>query len=91
MRLSVQPLEHLLKWLASLDVRLKSKIKWIFRGKLREVVVGCFDVVVEHLSNIIAQALLSWTLYKHRNMVKLLSGITPQGSSCTCLILEKKG
>ena len=82
MRLSVQPLEHLLKWLASLDVRLKSKIKWIFRGKLREVVVGCFDVVVEHLSNIIAQALLPWTLYKHRNMVKLLSGITPQGSSC---------
>ena len=43
------------------------------------VVVDCFEVFVEWPSNLLARS-LTWSSYKHHNTVKLLIGITPQGS-----------
>ena len=40
--------------------------------------VDCFEVFIEHLSNLLAQA-CAWSSYKHHNTIKLLIGITPQG------------
>ena len=84
----------LLKWLTALDVRLKSMIVWPERDDLRRtmphcfrqafrdkvaVVVDCFEVFVEWPSNLLVRS-LTWSSYKHHNTVKLLIGITPQGS-----------
>ena len=43
------------------------------------VFVDCFKVFVERPSNLLAYS-LTWSSYKHHNTVKLLIGITPQGS-----------
>ena len=42
------------------------------------VIIDCFEVFLERPSNLRAQA-ATWSSYKHRNTVKFLIGITPQG------------
>ena len=83
----------LLKWLTIMDIRLKSLIIWPERENLRKTmlecfraefgdkvatVIDCFEVFIEHLSNLLARS-CTWSNYKHHNTVKLLIGITPQG------------
>ena len=84
----------LLKWLTAMYVRLKSMIVWPERDHLRRtmpncfrqafrdkvaVIIDCFEVFVERPSNLLDRS-LTWSSYKHHNTVKLLIGITPQGS-----------
>lgn len=48
-------------------------------GKKCAVIIDCFEVFIEHPSNLIARA-KTWSSYKHHNTVKFLIGITPQGT-----------
>ena len=43
------------------------------------VIIDCFEIFLEWPSNLLARA-QSFSSYKHRNTVKYLIGITPQGS-----------
>ena len=77
-----------------MDVRLKLMIIWPERKHFRRtmpycfreafgdkvaVVIDCFEIFIEQLSNLLVRS-LTWYQYKHHNSVKLLIGITPQGS-----------
>ena len=48
-------------------------------GKKVTVVVDCFEVFVEKPTNLLARA-QTFSIYKHHNTIKLLIGITPQGT-----------
>lgn len=84
----------LLKWLVAMDVRLRKIIIWpdreslqktmpdCFRasfGKKVAVIIDCFEVFCEKASNLVAKN-GTWSQYKHHNTLKVLIGITPQGS-----------
>ena len=84
----------LLKWLITMDIRLNKLIVWPDReslqktmpecfelafGKKVAVILDCFEVFCERPSNLEARA-STWSSYKHHNTVKVLLGITPQGS-----------
>lgn len=43
------------------------------------VIIDCFEVFIEHLSNLVARA-ETWSSYKHPNTIKYLFGFTPQGT-----------
>ncbi|XP_067033663.1 uncharacterized protein [Acropora muricata] len=81
-------------WMVVMDVRLKFMISWPEReqlwqtmpmcfqyafGKKVTVVIDCFEVFIERPSNLLARA-QTFSSYKHHNTVKVLVGITPQGS-----------
>ena len=75
-------------WMVVMDVRLKFIISWpesipmCFQyafGKKVTVVIDCFEVFIERPSNLLARA-QTFSSYKHHNTVKVLIGITAQGS-----------
>ena len=81
-------------WMVVMDVRLKFMISWPEREQLRQtmpmcfqyafgnkvtVVIDCFEAFVERPSNLLARA-QTFSTYKHRNTIKVLIGITPQGN-----------
>ncbi len=48
-------------------------------GKSVTVIIDCFEVFIDRPSNVLARA-ATWSTYKHHNTVKVLIGITPQGT-----------
>lgn len=83
-------------WMTVLDVRLSPLIRWPERdelwrtmpmcfqfsfGKKTTIIIDCFEISIERPSNLLARA-QTFSNYKHRNTVKVLIGITPQGSVC---------
>ena len=48
-------------------------------GKKVTVIIDCFEVFFEKPSNLLARA-QTFSNYKHHNTIKILIGITPQGS-----------
>ncbi|PFX29140.1 uncharacterized protein LOC111325245 [Stylophora pistillata] len=50
-------------------------------GKKTTIMIDCFEICIECPSNLLARAQM-FSSYKHRNTVKVLIGITPQGSVC---------
>lgn len=82
------------KVLKALDKRLKCLIHWPDRNALRKtmpssfkaafgekvaVIIDCFEIFIEKPSSLDARA-ETWSNYKHRNTIKYLIGITPQGT-----------
>ena len=83
-------------WMIVLDKRLSSLIPWPERealwctmpmcfqylfGTKTTIIIDCFEVFIERPSNLLARA-QTFSHYKHHNTVKVLIGITPQGSIC---------
>ena len=83
-----------LAWMIAMNVRLSSLISWpehedLWRtmpkcfqysfGKKTTVIIDCFEVFIERPSNLLARA-QTFSNYKHHNTVKVLIGITPQGT-----------
>lgn len=81
-------------WMVVLDIRLTPLINWPTRERLWEtmpscfvysfgkkvtVVIDCFEVFIERPTNLLARA-QTFSSYKHHNTVKILIGITPQGT-----------
>ena len=78
-----------------LHVKLRSLISWPDRDTLRMsmpnsfrrffksccVIVDCTEFFVERLSDLEASAVV-WRNYKHHSTIKILIGITPQGTIC---------
>ena len=50
-------------------------------GKKVTVIIDCFEVFIEKPSNLLARD-QTFSNYKHHNTIKILIGITPQGSIC---------
>lgn len=50
-------------------------------GKQVTVIIDCFEVFIDRPTNLLARA-QTFSYYKHRNTVKILIGITPQGTVC---------
>ena len=84
-------------WLTVMDVRLSPLIRWPERDELwctmpmcfqfplgkkqKTKIVHCFEVFIERPSNLLARS-QTFSNHKHHNTVKVLIGITPQGSIC---------
>ena len=83
----------LLKWLKQIDIRLQDLIIWPEREELQRtmpecfkvsfgtkvaIIIDCFELFIERPSNLEAWA-CTWSNYKHKNTVKILLGIVPQG------------
>ena len=83
-------------WMTAMDIRLSPLILWPEReelwrtmpksfqysfGKKTTIIIDCFEVFIERPSNLLARA-QTFSNYKHHNTVKVLIGITPQGSIC---------
>ena len=81
-------------WIMVMDVRLALLIFWPERdqlwktmpvcfqclfGKKVTVIIDCFEVFIEKPSNLLAGD-QTFSNYKHHNTIKILIGITPQGS-----------
>ena len=81
-------------WMVVMDVRLKFMISWPEREQLLQtmpicfqyalckkvtVVIDCFEVFVARPTNLLARA-QAFSSFKHHNTVKVLIGISPQGS-----------
>ena len=77
-----------------MDTRLSPLIKWPDRedlwrtmpqsfqfsfGKKTTVIIDCFEVFIDRPSNLLARA-QTFSSHKHHNTVKLLIGISPQGT-----------
>ena len=77
-----------------MDIRLSPLINWPERedlwrtmpkcfqylfGKKTTVIIDCFKVFIERPSNLLTRA-QTFSNYKHHNTVKVLIGITPQGT-----------
>ena len=92
-------------WMVVMDVRLKLMISWPEREQLWQtmpmcfqyafakkvtVVIDCFEVFIERPSNLLARA-QTFSSYKHHNTIKVLIGITPQGSISLCRRLGEEG
>ena len=86
----------LIAWLTVMDIRLTPLIKWPSRDELRKtmprcfldafghkttVIIDCFEIFIDRPSNLLARA-QTFSSYKHHNTVKVLIGITPQGTVC---------
>lgn len=50
-------------------------------GKQVTVIIDCFEVFIERPTNLLARA-QTFSNYKHHNTIKILIGITPQGTVC---------
>ena len=83
-----------LAWMIVMDIRLSPLISWPERedlwrtkpkcfqysfGKKTTVIIDCFEVFIERPPNLVARA-QTFSNYKHHNTVKVLIGITPQGT-----------
>lgn len=81
-------------WLTVMDVTLSSLISWPDREQLQRtmprcfidsfglktsVIIDCFEIFIDRPSNLLARA-QTFSNYKHHNTVKVLIGITPQGT-----------
>lgn len=81
-------------WMIALDVRLSPVVSWPDRedlwrtmpqcfqdsfGKKVTVIIDCFEVFINRPSGLYARA-QTFSSYKNHNTVKVLIGITPQGS-----------
>ena len=92
-------------WMVVMDVRLKFMISWPERellwktmpmcfqyafGKKATVVIDCFEVFIEHPSNLLARA-QTFCTYKHHNTIKVLIGITPKETFPLCWRLGEEG
>ena len=84
----------MLEWLTMMDIRLSPLISWPDRedlwktmpqcfkysfGTKTTVVIDCFEVFIHRPSNLHARA-QTFSNYKHHNTIKVLIGITPQGT-----------
>lgn len=83
------------KCLFILYTKLRNLVKWPSRDELRKTmpkvfrkvlghnklatIVDCFEVAIEVPSKPLAKS-QCWSTYKHRQTIKMLIGITPQGS-----------
>ena len=83
-------------WMEVLDVRLSPLISWpeleeLWRtmpscfqysfGKATTIIIDCFEIYIDRPSNLLGRA-QTYSHYKSHNTVKVLIGITPQGSVC---------
>lgn len=83
-----------LAWMVVMDVRLSPLINWPDRedlwrtmpqcfqfsfGKKVTIIIDCFEVFINRPSNLLART-QTFSSYKHHNTVKVLIGITPQGT-----------
>ena len=81
-------------WINAMDNRLSGLVHWPERENLWKtmprcfkyafgnkvtVVIGCFEVFIEKPTNLLARA-QTFSSYKHHNTIKILIGITPQGT-----------
>ena len=81
-------------WMIVMDTRLSSLVFWPEReqlwrtmpmcfqyafGKKVTVIIDCFEVFIEKPTNLLARA-QTFSSYKHHNTIKILIGITPQGT-----------
>lgn len=81
-------------WLTAMDMTLSSLISWPDREQLQRtmprcfidsfglktsVIIDCFEIFIDRPSNLLARA-QTFSNYKHHNTVKVLIGITPQGT-----------
>ncbi|XP_020911922.1 uncharacterized protein LOC110249682 [Exaiptasia diaphana] len=81
-------------WIGIMDSRLKRLIYWSERqelwntmpkcfhysfGNRTTVIIDCFEVFIERPTNLLARA-QTFSSYKHHNTIKVLIGITPQGT-----------
>lgn len=84
----------LVTWLTVMDIRLSPLIKWPSRdelyksmprcfldafGRKTTVIIDCFEIFIDRPSNLLARA-QTFSSYKHHNTIKVLIGITPQGT-----------
>lgn len=83
-------------WMVVMAARLAPLISWPDRerlwrtmpmsfqyafGKQVTVIIDCFEVFIERPTNLLARA-QTFSNYKHHNTIKILIGITPQGTVC---------
>ena len=83
-----------LAWIVAMDTRLSPLTKWPDRedlwrtmpqcfqfsfGNKTTVYIDCFEVFIDRLSNLLVPA-QTFSSYKHHNTIKVLIGITPQGT-----------
>ena len=75
-------LQHLIYWptLEELQRTMPECIVQSF-GKKVAVIIDCFEIFIDRTSNLMARA-VTWSNYKHHNMVKILLGTTTQGVVC---------
>ena len=81
-------------WMIAMDIRLSPLILWPERealwatmclsfqysfGKKITVIIDCFEVFIDRPSNLLARA-QTFSSYKHHNTIKVLIGISPQGT-----------
>ena len=81
-------------WMVVMDAKLFPLVYWPDReqlchtmpmcfqyafGKKVTLIIDCFEVFIERPTNILARA-QTFSSYKHHNTIKILIGITPQGS-----------
>ena len=81
-------------WMIVRDTRLSSLVFWPEReqlwrtmpmcfqyafGKKVTVIIDCFEVFIEKPTNLLARA-QTFSSYKHHTTIKILIGITPQGT-----------
>ena len=81
-------------WMTVMNIRLSPLISWpegedlwptmpkCFQysfGKKATVIIDCFEVFIEKLSNLLARA-QTYSNYKRHNTIKVLIGISPQGT-----------
>jgi len=83
-------------WIPIMAIRLRPLIYWPERdqlwatmpkcfeysfGKKTTVIIDCFEVFIERPTNLLARA-QTYSSYKSHNTIKVLIGITPQGTIC---------
>ena len=81
-------------WMEVMDARLTPLISWPDReslwatmpqcflyyfGKRTTVIIDCFEIFIHRPSNLLGRA-QTFSNYKHHNTIKVLIGITPQGT-----------
>ena len=81
-------------WLIVMDICLSPLISWPDREDLNRtmpqcfidsfgfkttVIIDCFEIFIDRPTNLMARA-QTYSNYKHHNTVKVLIGITPQGT-----------
>jgi hypothetical protein len=86
----------LFTWLTVMDIRLGPLVKWPDSDELHAtmprcfldsfghkttVIIDCFEIFIDRPTNLLARA-QTFSSYKHHNTVKVLIGITPQGTIC---------
>ena len=84
----------MLEWLTEMDIHLSPLISWLDRedlwktmpqcfkylfGTKTTVMINCFEVFIHRSSKLHACAQM-FSNYKHHNSIKVLIGITPQGT-----------